>query len=82
MSILSAGKYTITFSGFLVRPLPDLETASLAELQEAEWSGRDPIPAGLGGGAWHSCQCCGAVKIDGEGHNPGCAMAAALVARA
>jgi hypothetical protein len=75
-----AGPITITFRGFYVAPLPDLGTASLAELQEAEWSGREPCKAT--DGAWHVCQCCGNAKIDGKGHKPGCAMAAALAARA
>ena len=70
----------VTISGFLVPPLPDLSTASLNELREAEWSGLVPSPAT--GGAWHACRCCGAVKIDGKGHRRGCAMAAALAARA
>lgn len=70
----------MTFRDFLVEPLPDLGMATLDDLREAEWSGREPCKSTSG--AWHSCQCCGAVKIDGNGHKPGCAMAAALGARA
>lgn len=72
-----AEKLRFTFRGFLVRPMPNLATATINELREAEWSGR--TPSTTSSGAWHSCQCCGAVKIDGKGHKPGCAMAAALV---
>ena len=84
MVMLKATKFrfsggTFTVSGFPVEPLPDLATASLEELRAAEWSGREPCK--IGSGAWHVCQCCGAAKIDGKGHKPGCAMDAAIAAR-
>ncbi|MGI3901261.1 MAG: hypothetical protein ACRYGP_13745 [Janthinobacterium lividum] len=78
--IFTASRWTLSFDGFVVEPLPNLESASLQELRAAEWSGREPLSKGLGGGAWHSCQCCGAVKIDGKGHAAGCEMAAAMTA--
>lgn len=71
-----AGQITLTFTGFLVEPLPDLDTASLAELREAEWSGREPSKSGTG--AWHVCQCCGVAKIDDEPHRRGCLMDKAI----
>lgn len=66
----------LTYSGYLVRPLPDLATASLSDLREAEWSGREPCKSTTG--AWHVCQCCGAAKIDGKGHAPDCVVAEAI----
>lgn len=77
--MVALGPFTLTLRGFLIAPLPDLATASLAELREAEWSGREPL--GFTDGACHVCQCCGAAKIDGEGHKPGCAIAVALAVR-
>ena len=56
----------------------DLAGLSPAEQRALEWSDLEPCISGTGG--WLSCPCCGAVKIDGQGHAEGCAVAAAIVA--